>query len=252
MGNGERRKARQARQGHVCARPLLLWPFLVSLVFLAGCAHGRHCLERALLADCGWEDRCREAADAYQIGCPDVLVVAVAGSPGLSGRYTVGPDGRIDLGPGFQVRVEGFTVAAAARCLASALGVRPDTVAVCVQEYRSQEIYLVGEVTGQQRAVPYQGPETVLDLLQRVGGVTPGAAPGDVYVVRSHIAEGRPPQVFHIDLCAILLHNDPRTNLRLQPFDQVHVGETRKACYEKCVPPCLRPLYEKLCGLDHP
>ena len=44
----------------------------------------------------------------------------------------------------------------------------------------------------------------MLDLLQRVGGIAPGAAPQDVYVVRSHLGEGRP-EVFHVDLDAIVL-----------------------------------------------
>jgi protein involved in polysaccharide export with SLBB domain len=195
-------------------------------------------------------ERVQEVAAAYRIGCPDVLELTVAGPPPLSARCAVNPAGEIDLGPGGLVRVEGQTVAAATPRVAAALGLHPENVSVRVQDYRSQQVYLIGEVSGLQRAVPYQGPETVLDLLQRVGGVTPGAADGDVYVVRPEIAEGRTPQVFHIDLRAIVLQNDPRTNIRLQPFDQVHVGETGKSCYRKCIPPCLRPLYEKVCGLD--
>jgi protein involved in polysaccharide export with SLBB domain len=132
------------------------------------------------------------------------------------------------------------------------VGIPPDRVQVRVSEYQSQSIYLYGEVTGLQRPVPYQGPETVLDLLQRTGGIRPGAAPGSVYVVRSHVADGRPPEVFHIDLQAILLKHDPQTNLRLQPFDQVYVGETRQSSLVKCLPHWLQPLYEKLWGMSRP
>jgi protein involved in polysaccharide export with SLBB domain len=198
------------------------------------------------------EQRASEVATGYRLGCPDVLAVTVAGAPPLSCRCVVDPAGGIDLGPAGPLRVEGLPVAAAAARVAAVLGVPAENVTVQVQDYRSQQIYLVGAVTGLQRAVPYEGPETVLDLLQRVGGLTPGAADGDVFVVRAEVAEGRTPQVFHIDLRAIVLNNDPRTNIRLQPFDQVHVGETNKSCYRKCVPPCLRPLYEKVCGLDRP
>jgi protein involved in polysaccharide export with SLBB domain len=201
------------------------------------------------MADHRKQDRSLAAA-AYLIGCPDVLEVTVAGNSALSGRRVVGPDGAINLGSLDRVRVEGMTVPAAARCIAGALTVPPESVTVRVRDYRSQSIYLAGEVTGWQRSVPYEGPETVLDLLRRVGGVTPGAAEGDVYVVRGHIPEGRTPQVFHIDLRAIVLHHEEQTNIRLQPFDQVHVGETGKSCYKRCIPPCLRPLYEKLCGLN--
>jgi protein involved in polysaccharide export with SLBB domain len=118
-----------------------------------------------------------------------------------------------------------------------------------VAEFNSQQIYLFGQVVGLQRAVAYQGPENVLDLLRRTGGITPGAAPNDVYVIRPRIDEDRPPEVFHINLGSILMDQDQHTNLRLQAFDQVYIGETRKANLEKCIPPCLRPLYKSVCGL---
>jgi protein involved in polysaccharide export with SLBB domain len=220
------------------------------LALAGGCALCRHNVERELMAGHPGGQRAPEIAAGYRIGCPDVLDVTVAGAPPASCRCVVDPAGAIDLGSAGQLRVEGLPVPAAAARVAAVLGVAPGDVTVQVQDYRSQQIYLIGAVTGLQRAVPYEGPETVLDLLQRVGGLTPGAADGNVYVVRPEVAEGRTPQVFHIDLRAIVLDNDPRTNIRLQPFDQVHVGETNKSCYRKCVPPCLRPLYEKVCGLD--
>ena len=72
------------------------------------------------------------------------------------------------------------------------------------------------------------------------------AAPDDVYVIRTRIAEGHRPEVFRVDLHAIVLKHDQHTNLRLQPFDQIHVGETRQALVERCIPPCLRPLHQSL------
>ena len=48
------------------------------------------------------------------------------------------------------------------------------------------------------------------------------------------------------------LRHDAQTNLRLQPFDQVFVGETEESCRGKCMPPWLRPLYESACGLRRP
>ncbi|HYV37763.1 MAG TPA: hypothetical protein VE988_18910, partial [Gemmataceae bacterium] len=103
-------------------------------------------------------------------------------------------------------------------------------------------IYVIGEVIGLQRAVPYHGQETVLDLLQRTGGITPGAEPEGVYVVRSHVGDAKRPEVFHVDLRAIVIDHDERTNLRLQPFDQVHVAATRRAGLQKIMPPWLRKL----------
>lgn len=209
------------------------------LVLLAGCA-GR--LDRALLADHNPAAHSANPETAYCVHCPDVLDVS---APGWSGHQAVGPDGRVRTAGG-AVRVDGETPAEAARSIADRLGVDPDAVRVRVAEFNSQRVYVHGEVAGLQRAVPYQGPETVLDLLQRVGGLSRGAATGDIQVVRAHVADGRPPEVFRVDLEAILRRGDQATNVRLEPFDQVYVGQTRRKCLACCLPPWLR----KVCGSE--
>src|SRR5437660_9652954 len=94
------------------------WGPGLVLGLLAGCAAGGPPLDRALLADGGMGPRCRQAGEAYRIGCPDVLEVTVGQRPELSGRRRVGPDGRIDAGRAGRVRVEGQTVAETAATLA--------------------------------------------------------------------------------------------------------------------------------------
>ena len=96
--------------------------------------------------------------------------------------------------------------------------------------------------------VAYRGPETVVELLQRVG-VTENAALGQVVVVRGHVADGKPPEVFQVDLHAILMKHDQQTNVRLEPSDHVHVGERRASKMVGCVNPMLRPFYETLFGV---
>jgi protein involved in polysaccharide export with SLBB domain len=221
----------------------------VVLCLLAGCAHNRSQLDQAVKSDRGGPTRNEGVAGQYAVRCPDVLDVRVEGRPDLGGRAAVGPDGRLDMDGLGRPRVEGQTTAEVAGTVASAVGVPPESVRVRIAEYNSQQIYLFGEVIGLHRAVPYQGPETVLDLLQRVGGITPEAAPGDVHVIRAHVVDGHDPEVFHIDLRAIAVKKDQSTNLRLQPFDQVYVGQTRRAVLDHCMPPWLRPMYEALVGL---
>jgi protein involved in polysaccharide export with SLBB domain len=190
------------------------------------------------------------AADHYQVACPDVLSWSIDGQPDLTGQQAIGADGRIDLGPLGRLRVEGHTLAEIAPLLAEQAQVPTEEVHVQVAEFHSQQLYLFGEVTGTQRAVAYRGQETLLELLRRTGGITPGAAPNEVYVVRSRIAEGQQPTVFRIDLQSIVMNQDATTNIHLQPFDQVYVGETKQSSLKKCVPPCLCPLYKALCGLN--
>jgi protein involved in polysaccharide export with SLBB domain len=187
-------------------------------------------------------------AERYTVACPDVLAINIAGRPDLTGLHPIGVDGRVDLEPAGHPRVEGGTVGEIALQVADFCGVPANQVHVAVAEYHSQYVFLFGEVVGLQRAVPYHGQETVADLLCRTGGITAGAAPRECYVVRTHVDEGVRPEIFHVDLEAIVVKHDERTNVRLQPFDQVHVGGTQRAGWEKCVPPWLRPLYERLCA----
>jgi protein involved in polysaccharide export with SLBB domain len=263
---------------------------LVSL--LVGCASGPPRFDQALMADQGAAARNQGVIQAYHVFCPDILEIRIAGQPELSGWRAIDAEGRIDLGRLGKLRVEERSPSQIVQLLSEENGIPADQIQVRVAEYNSQQIYLFGQVMPQnqergvkvegrerrdergsmkdesepgkfhlsssiphpssQRAVPYRGPETVLDLLQRVGGITPGAAPSDVHVIRSRLAENKPPEVFHIDLQAIVMNQDQSTNLRLQPFDQVFVGEAKRSSLEKCIPPCLRPVYEKLCGIRRP
>jgi protein involved in polysaccharide export with SLBB domain len=176
--------------------------------------------------------------------------VTITGPGGHTVPGEIGPDGWLDLPEAGRVRVAGQTPSEVGRTIARALRVPANRIHVRVLDYRSQQIFIYGELAGVQRAVAYRGPETLLEVLQRAGGITPGAAPGNIQVLRSHIAEGRAPEVFPIDLEAIVLQNDQQTNIRIEPFDQIYIGESRRGVLQKCCPPWMRPAYEKLVGLS--
>jgi protein involved in polysaccharide export with SLBB domain len=226
----------------------ICWPGLLMLllVLLSGCLSNREQIEQALIAYRPPPAHLVQVAAQYRARCPDLLQVDIAGLPRYSGPQRIGPDGCIDLGDAGRLPVDGATVPEIIRMVAECIGVAPEQVRVSVAEYNSQYLYVFGQVAGSQRAVPYQGPETVLDLLHRVGGLQPGAAVSEVTVIRPHVAEGKTPEVFHIDLAAIVLRNDPETNLLLQPFDQVHIGQSPRSSYRDCLPPWLRSVLGKL------
>jgi protein involved in polysaccharide export with SLBB domain len=238
--------ALSARSHHY---PAIAHVLLIATLLAAGCQAPCPHMDRELMAGRSVLPQPSGSAQDYTLGCPDMLEITVTSRPDLTGRMAIGPDGQIDLGDEGTVRVEGHTAAAAAAYVAERLGLLDGEVRLRVAEFNSRQIYLSGSGTGVPRTVPYRGPETVLDLLRRVGGVTPGVAPEDVYVVRPHVSEGERPEVFHIDLPGIVMHQDSRTNLMLQPFDQVYVGETRQGKLEKCLPGWLRPVYRTLWGI---
>ena len=62
----------------------------------------------------------------------------------------------------------------------------------------------------------------------------------DTRPVRPNVAAGKRPEVFPIDLEAILLKHDRRSDLTLEPGDQVYVGETLRSSWGRCLPPWLR------------
>lgn len=244
---------KKARRGGLYCHPsqiflARLWACLCCLALLlaSGCVRQRSELGQHLLAD--QRPRLDEAgiARVYHVGCPDVLQVISSEQPKLSGTYAVEADGRLTLTAEIRPRAEGRTLAEIAAQIAGFTGVPAETVAVQVADFRSQHVYLLGKVKDSNRAVPYQGPETVLDLLQRAGGITEGAEPDDVYVIRSHLNDGKRPAVIHVNLRAIVLRGDNSTNIRLQPFDQVYVGETRRSQIERCMPSWLRPVFQAL------
>lgn len=214
---------------------------LVALLPLlpTGCVKDRAAVERNLMAQPSPEGA-EAVAQRYRVACPDIIELEVPLRPEFNGKYEIAPDGRIDLGDYGKPRIEGRMLPEVSQIIGAETGVSPMAVQARVVDFRSQHILLFGEVIGHQRSVPYRGQETVLDLLQRVGGITPGAAPDDCYVIRPHLGDNRRPEVFHVDLNAIVMKQDEQTNIRVLPFDQVYVGETRQAKIGKCIPPWLR------------
>lgn len=227
------------------------WASLLTplLALLGGCVSNRGQITQGVLSRHPSAAHSRQVAATYPVRCPDVLEVDIAGLPQYSGRKRIEPDGRIDLGDAGQPQIDGETTPQIVRTVADNIGVPPEQVRVAVIEYNSQFLYLFGPTDGIQRAVPYYGPESVLDLLHRVGGLPNRAAVREITVIRPHVAEGKRPEVFHVDLAAIVLRNDPETNIRLEPFDQVHIAQSRRASFSDCLPPWLRLVYDRVCGI---
>ncbi len=212
------------------------------LLCAAGCAKDRVAVGRNLLA-VHPDQRHAGVLERYTLRYPDVLEVIIENHPTLSKSYAIGTDGRIDLGDYGTPRVEGKTLPEIIQLLCEETGTPTPKIRARVADFRSQYLLLFGEVNGSQRSVPYRGQETVLDLLQRVGGITFGAEPRDVYVVRAHLGDNQRPEVFHVDLQAIVLKGDTKSNIRLLPYDQVYVGETKAAQIERAIPTWVRTFY---------
>ena len=89
----------------------------------------------------------------------------------------------------------------------------------------------------------------MIDLLRRIGGLPPGTKLNQVYVVRPNVAGGDRPEVFRVDVAAVLIDHNQATNVPVQPSDEVYVGETRRSVVARMLPDWLGPLYRRLAGL---
>jgi polysaccharide biosynthesis/export protein len=226
-------------------------PLLGVGLVLVGCQTNpqRASIEKSLMTERLSIAHQAEVIEGYRVACPDEIEIKVEGRDDVNQRQVVAPDGCIDLGRYGRFRVEGLTLRTIARTVADRLGTAPAAVQARVVDFDSRYLILIGEVVGRHRTIPYRGEETVMEVLQRVGGITPGAEPTEVYVVRSHLGDIDRPEVFHVDLQDIVLKGKSETNIRVLPYDQIFVGETRQARIEKCLPPWLKPTYLTLWGM---
>jgi protein involved in polysaccharide export with SLBB domain len=227
----------------VRASVLARWPALLAVALFAGCAGHRQAIDRALAAGKDLPPT-RDLAAHYLIRCPDQLEIRAPQCPEAEGVRAVAPSGFIVLLPGGEVEIAGLTAPEAGHAISRRLG----CLATCrVVKHDSQHVFLVDPRGATQRAVPYRGPETVVEFLRRAGGLE-GAELQTVQVVRAHVADGRPPEVFDVDLGAILLKQDAQTDVRLAPFDRVYVAQTKRWRLCACLPPWMRPVYRRLTG----
>ena len=230
-------------------------PLLLASAAAVGCADARlFCRPPAPeVTQAGYTADALPGPPEYRLGCADVVAVTVVGRPDLDCYASVGIDGRLALGPLGDVAAEGLGVEEVRRAVAELLGEDAGRVAVTLADPRAGRVYLSGPEADRQQAVPYRGPERVVDFLWRVGAMKQGSTDvADVSVVRPNVAAGLRPQVFRVDVAAAVLDGDHSTNVWLRPSDQVVVGETRRSWFSRRLPAWLRPLYRKLVGVLPP
>src|SRR5688572_25283485 len=145
------------------------------------------------------QDRALSAAPAqqadYVIGAQDVLVITSYDQPELTGKFTVETDGSFSYPMIGRVQVGGRTLrdietAIRARLVEQGLFKAPE-ITVSIESYRSQKIYVVGEVRT-PGAYPMSGNMRLVEALALAGSTQPTAS-GEAVIVRgtaSGVVEG--------------------------------------------------------------
>jgi polysaccharide biosynthesis/export protein len=119
------------------------------------------------------------------VGREDVLTITVLNQAGLSGPFSVSSQGEITFPLIGLVKVAGLTLTEVESALRKRLadGIFADPqVSVVVNEYRSQEVFVVGEVR-QPGSYPINGELTLIEALARAGSTNAGAG-DEVVIVR--------------------------------------------------------------------
>lgn len=126
------------------------------------------------------------AHSEYVIGAQDVLTVTVWDSPDLSGKYTVEADGSFSFPLIGRIKAGGLTLRQFEQELNKRLAdgyFKNPQVSVAVETYRSQRIFIVGEVRN-PGAYQLTGDMTLIEAIARAGSTT-NAASLEAIVVRA-------------------------------------------------------------------
>jgi polysaccharide biosynthesis/export protein len=134
-----------------------------------------------------------QSAGDYVIGPQDVLTIQVFDQADLGGKYSVEADGTFSFPLIGRVKAGGLTLRAFETELKTRLAdgyFRNPQVTVAIEQYRSQRVFVMGEVR-QPGPVALTGGMTLIEALARAGS-TLSTASGDVVVVRAR-AEAQGP-----------------------------------------------------------
>jgi polysaccharide export outer membrane protein len=162
------------------------------------------------------------AQTEYVVGPQDVLTITVWEEAELSGKFAVAADGTFTFPFVGRVKAGGCTVAEIEAALKTRLAdgiLRDPQLTVTVEQYRSQMIYVIGELRT-PGSYPITGELTLIDILARAGSTTDRA--GGLVIVTRPGPAGMMPEAITVDLDE-LMRGVLARNIRLHGGDTVFV-----------------------------
>lgn len=181
----------------------------------------------------------RTGATGYRVGPGDVLDIAVFQVEELNRKVRVSGSGTIDLPLLDELEVEGKTALEIERLLADRLEekyLHDPQVSVFIDEYRSQEITVMGAVEN-PGIHNVRRPHSLLEVLSMSGGLLPEAGTRVYVQTRTEDPDsGRmTPSNVVVDLQQLLESGNPEYNLVLRGGDSVHVPKAGTVFVEGAV-----------------
>jgi polysaccharide export outer membrane protein len=169
----------------------------------------------------------------YRVGPQDVLTITSYDQADLSGKFTVEADGTFTYPLIGRVKAGGLTLRGLEDSLKTRLRdegyFRNPQVTVAVETYKSQKIYVIGEVRS-PGPVPLSGDMSLVEAIARAGSTLPTAS-GEAIIVHSPDATGptlpseNAANTERVDLLA--LQNGTKQNIVLRDGDTISVPKAQ-------------------------
>lgn len=172
----------------------------------------------------------------YRVGPQDVLNITVFGEPQLSGKARVDTDGTLSFQYLGRVKVDDLTVSQIEERLRAGLAdgyLRSPQVSVEVDQYHSQNVYVLGEVKAAGKySLP--GNSTLIDVLTQAGSVTSNAGH---WVLINHAKNGAlTPSAAAMDDNATAdikvnlddIQNGKAQNVKIKDLDTIYVPKVQR------------------------
>lgn len=158
----------------------------------------------------------------YKIGAEDVVNVLVYDHTDLSGNYTVGPDGKINIPLIGAQKIAGLTREEIEKMLTEAFKkyLKEPIVTVNIVEYNSLKVNVLGQVN-HPGSYSLRGSNTLLEAISKAGGPTQAAQLRNCTITRGTET------IIEVDLYKLLYEGDMKLNIYLEPGDTVFVPDNR-------------------------
>jgi len=167
------------------------------------------------------------AEEDYLLGEGDEIQITAWGRTELSGKHTIGPDGKITLPYVGLFPIANLTRTQAAQAAAAAWSSFYDAlnVTVQVQRYEANKIFVLGRVAN-PGVLRFEGQPTLLEAVTRAGGLPIGGIGAEkAALARCMVFRGQDKLVW-IELRNLLNGTNLALNIRLQRNDTLYIPDS--------------------------
>jgi polysaccharide export outer membrane protein len=158
----------------------------------------------------------------YRVGPQDVIEITVFGHPEFTRSVRISEEGKIPFAFLDEIEINGLTRLEIEHKIKEAVDeilLVDAQVIVSIKEFHSQKVSLFGAV-GTQGQYELDGPETLLSLLSKAGGINESA--GEYIIVIRQLPD-KTTRSLKISIHDLMMNGDPTLDIPLQTNDKINV-----------------------------